>query len=220
MSFPMALTQPQHVFLQALMARSVMREDTARSMHAEITGADPAQDPRAFDRFWGEIARAIGFLDLDLRRVKWPEDDQLYVGVVNKRAGETAKLATRLTAEQIALFRMVLDEILRDDRNAEHGVDVISALNATQLWSQRDAGSAGPSQANGGLSQAQTQSVAKMSKVEKEATLKTLCEDGWLKQGDDEAGRLRLGVRSFLELKDFLLEQAPERARERWERIM
>ena len=59
-----------------------------------------------------------------------------------------------------------------------------------------------------------------MSKVEKEATLKALCEDGWLKQGDDEAGRLRLGVRSFLELKDFLLEQAPERARERWERIM
>ena len=91
----------------------------------EITGADPAQDPRAFDRFWGEIARAIGFLDLDLRRVKWPEDGQLYVGVVNKRAGETAKLATRLTAEQIALFRMVLDEILRDDHNAEHGVDVI-----------------------------------------------------------------------------------------------
>ena len=121
----MALAQPQHVFLQALMARSVMREDTARSMHVEITGADPAQDPRAFDRFWGEIARAIGFLDLDLRRVKWPEDGQLYVGVVNKRAGETAKLATRLTAEQIALFRMVLDEILRDDHNAEHGVDVI-----------------------------------------------------------------------------------------------
>ena len=145
--------------------------------------------PRAFDRFWGEIcARAIGFLDLDLRRVKWPEDGQLYVGVVNKRAGETAKLATRLTAEQIALFRMVLDEILRDDHNAEHGVDVIAALNATQLWSQRDSAGAGPSQANGGLSQAQTQSVAKMSKVEKEATLKALCEDGWLKQGDDEAG--------------------------------
>jgi hypothetical protein len=28
----------------------------------------------------------------------------------------------------------VLDEILRDDRNAEHGVDIISAMNATQLW--------------------------------------------------------------------------------------
>ena len=134
----MALTQPQHVFLQALMARSVMREDTARSMHVEITGTDPAQDPRAFDRFWGEIARAIGFLDLDLRRSRSDvlEDGQLYVGVVNKRAGETAKLATRLTAEQIALFRMVLDEILRDDHNAEHGVDVIAALNATQLWSR------------------------------------------------------------------------------------
>jgi hypothetical protein len=28
----------------------------------------------------------------------------------------------------------VLDEILRDDTNAEHGVDMISAINATQLW--------------------------------------------------------------------------------------
>ena len=48
MSFPMALAQPQHVFLQALMARSVMREDTARSMHAEITGADPAPTNNRF----------------------------------------------------------------------------------------------------------------------------------------------------------------------------
>ena len=32
---------------------------------------------------------------------------ELYIGVVNKSGGESAKLATRLTPEQIALFRMV-----------------------------------------------------------------------------------------------------------------
>jgi hypothetical protein len=32
------LTADQHTFLQALMARSMMREDAAREMHAEITG--------------------------------------------------------------------------------------------------------------------------------------------------------------------------------------
>lgn len=67
------LTQDQHVFLQALMARSVMREDAARKMHAEIVGSDPASDPRGFDRFWGQIASSIGYLDLDLRRVKFQE---------------------------------------------------------------------------------------------------------------------------------------------------
>lgn len=59
-----------------------------------------------------------------------------------------------------------------------------------------------------------------MSKMEKEATLKQLCKDGWLAQTDDEAGFLKLGVRAFLELKHFLLEQAPERARAKWERML
>ena len=74
--------------------------------------------------------------------------------------------------------------------------------------------------ADGGLSQAQTQSVAKMSKTDKEATLKHLCADGWLTQTDDAAGFLKLGVRAFLELKEFLLEQAPERARAKWEKML
>lgn len=59
-----------------------------------------------------------------------------------------------------------------------------------------------------------------MSKAEKEATLKRLCEEGWLRRGDDEAGKLTIGVRSFLELKDFLLESAPEATQERWKLLM
>ena len=157
----------------------------------------------------------------------WPpydEDGQLYLGVVNKTGGETAKLATHLAPEQIALFRMVLDEILRDDRNALNGVDLMSAMNATQLWGSTQGGATqgdgGGDGAMGQLSQAQTQSVAKMSKTEKEATLKALCHEGWLKQSDDEAGHLRLGVRSFLELREFLLDAAPPAARERWEKML
>ena len=115
---------------------------------------------------------------------------------------------------------MVLDEILKDDRNASLGVDVMAVLNATQLWSQ--AAAAGPSQPNATqeLTQEQQESVAKMTKVEKEQTLRKLCVDGWLKQGDDDAGKLRLGVRSFLELRDYLLNAAPLQAREKWENML
>jgi hypothetical protein len=223
----MALAQEQHAFLQALMARGVMLEDDARAMHASLLRLDPASaDRRQFDRFWGEIARALAYLDLDLRRARWQEDGRTYLGVANKTGGETAKLATRLSPEQIALFRVVLDEILRDETSAREGVDFIAALNATQLANSAtqatqgggresvDGGGAGA----GGLSQAQTQSVAKMTKVEKEATLKTLCAEHWLKQGEDEAGKLKLGVRSFLELREFLLEHAPEGIRAQWEK--
>ena len=227
------LTQQHQIFLQAMMANRVMRYDDARRMHHEIVtsavepGADRksisasksafrlGDDASAFDRFWSDIARALRFLDLDTRRVKWPEDEQLYLGVVNKQGGETAKLATRLSPEQIALFRAVLDEILRDDRAAERGVDVMVALNATQtLGGVTQTQTTGETQT--ALTQDQRTSLGKMSKVEKEQTLRVLCADGWLTQGDDEAGKLRLGVRAFLELRDFLLSNAPERAKEKW----
>ena len=227
------LTQQHQIFLQAMMANRVMRYDDARRMHHEIVtsavepGADRksisasrsafrlGDDASAFDRFWSDIARALRFLDLDMRRVKWPEDEQLYLGVVNKQGGETAKLATRLSPEQIALFRAVLDEILRDDRAAERGVDVMAALNATQtLGGVTQTQTTGETQT--ALTQDQRTSLGKMSKVEKEQTLRVLCADGWLTQGDDEAGKLRLGVRAFLELRDFLLSNAPERAKEKW----
>ena len=227
------LTQQHQIFLQAMMANRVMRYDDARRMHHEIVtsavepGADRksisasksafrlGDDASAFDRFWSDIARALRFLDLDMRRVKWPEDEQLYLGVVNKQGGETAKLATRLSPEQIALFRAVLDEILRDDRAAEQGVDVMAALNATQtLGGVTQTQTTGETQT--ALTQDQRTSLGKMSKVEKEQTLRVLCADGWLTQGDDEAGKLRLGVRAFLELRDFLLSNAPERAKEKW----
>uniref|UniRef100_A0A7S0NLS0 Non-structural maintenance of chromosomes element 1 homolog n=1 Tax=Micromonas pusilla TaxID=38833 RepID=A0A7S0NLS0_MICPS len=210
-----ALSREQHAFLQALMAKGAMPEKSAKRLYAEIASMDPAEANKTFSRFWNPIASALGYLDLDIRVIKYQEDGELYMGVVNKTGGEAAKLATRLTPEQIALFRVVLDEIMRDDRTVERGVDVITALNATQV-----APTQGETQGDRGLSQAQTQSVAKMSKMEKEATLKQLCKDGWLAQTDDEAGFLKLGVRAFLELKEFLLEQAPERARAKWERML
>ena len=233
------LTQQHQIFLQAMMANRVMRYDDARRMHHEIVttvvepGADRTSvseigkskstfrlgdDASAFDRFWSDIARALRFLDLDMRRIKWPEDEQLYLGVVNKQGGETAKLATRLSPEQIALFRAVVDEILRDDRAAERGVDVIAALNATQAFQTQpsETHDRQTQHAAASLTQDQRASLAKMSKVEKEQTLRRLCADGWLTQGDDEAGKLRLGVRAFLELRDFLLSNAPERAKEKW----
>ena len=127
-----ALNKQQHAFLQALMARGVMPEKAAVKMYAEMLDLDMAEANKLFSRFWSPIASALGYLDLDIRVIRYQEDQQLYMGVVNKTGGEAAKLATRLTPEQIALFRMVLDEILRDDTSVERGVDVISALNATQ----------------------------------------------------------------------------------------
>ena len=64
----------------------------------------------------------------------------------------------------------------------------MSALNVTQLWSQAAAGGGGaggsqlPNGTQAALTQEQQESVAKMSKVDKEQTLRLLCVDGWLTQ--------------------------------------
>ena len=150
-----------------------------------------------------------------MRRIKWPEDEQLYLGVVNKQGGETAKLAAA-SPEQIALFRAVLaTQILRDDRAAGEGVDVMTALNATQTLGGVTQTQTTGEDVQNALTQDQRVSLGKMSKVEKEQSC-ACSADGWLTQGDDEAARLRLGVRAFLELRDFLLSNAPERAKEKW----
>jgi hypothetical protein len=93
----------------------------------------------------------------------------------------------------------------------------MAALNTTQSFgTQTQQGAGGNTNDALSLTQDQATSLAKMSKVDKEQTLRRLCVDGWLTQGDDEAGRLRLGVRAFLELRDFLLSNAPQRAKEKW----
>lgn len=168
-----------------------------------------------FTGFWGEIATALKFLDLEIRATKFEDDGMTYMAVVNNGATEVAKLATRLSPQEIALFRLALDEILRDDETVEKGISFMSAMNYTELQTQRDPTQ--PTQLT--QRELQTQTVQKMSKIDKEATLNQLVADRWLSHGED-GECLRLGPRSFIELREFILDQAPERARERWNKLL
>lgn len=185
---------------------------SSSSVNREIVEDVNADD---FTGFWGEIAIALKFLDLEIRATKFEDDGMTYMAVVNNGATEVAKLATRLSPQEIALFRLALDEILRDDETVEKGINFMSAMNYTELQTQRDPTQ--PTQLT--QRELQTQTVQKMSKTDKEATLNQLVADRWLSHGDD-GERLRLGPRSFIELREFILDQAPERARERWNKLL
>ena len=180
-------------------------------LNREIVEGDKADD---FMGFWGEIAIALKFLDLEIRATKFEDDGRTCMAVVNNGATQVAKLATRLSPQEIALFRIALDEILRDDETVEQGIHFMNAMNYTELQTQRDPTQ--PTQLT--QRELQTQTVQKMSKTDKEATLNQLIADRWLSHAED-GERLRLGPRSFLELREFILDQAPERARERWNKL-
>lgn len=85
-----------------------------------------------FTAFWGDITRELAFIDLEIRVGKYEEDGEMYMAVVNKARTDVAKLATRLSPQEIALFRLTLDEILRDDDSARDGMDFIGVLNVIQ----------------------------------------------------------------------------------------
>ena len=74
-----------------------------RAARREIVEDDAANE---FTRFWGEIAVALKFLDLDIRTGKFEGDGKTYMAVVNQGTTEVAKLATRMTPAEIALFRV------------------------------------------------------------------------------------------------------------------
>lgn len=187
-----------------------------RAARREIVEDDAANE---FTRFWGEIAVALKFLDLDIRTGKFEGDGKTYMAVVNLGTTEVAKLATRMTPAEIALFRVAMLEILRDDSSAERGIDFMSALNSTELQLTQQTPSTQDAATQMTQLEKQTQTVQKMSKVVKDAALNDLVAERWLERVDD-GRRLTLGPRSFLELREFILAQAPERARARWDKLL
>jgi hypothetical protein len=187
-----------------------------RAARREIVEDDAANE---FTRFWGEIAVALKFLDLDIRTGKFEGDGKTYMAVVNLGTTEVAKLATRMTPAEIALFRVAALEILRDDSSAERGIDFMSALNSTELQLTQQTPSTQDAATQMTQLEKQTQTVQKMSKVVKDAALNDLVAERWLERVDD-GRRLTLGPRSFLELREFILAQAPERARARWDKLL
>jgi hypothetical protein len=140
------------------------------------------------------------------------------MAVVNQGTTEVAKLATRMTPAEIALFRVAMLEILRDDSSAERGIDFMSALNSTELQSTQSASTQDDATQMTQLEK-QTQTVQKMSKVVKDAALNDLVAERWLERVDD-GRRLTHRPRSILELREFILAQAPERARARWDKLL
>lgn len=210
-------TQPVHryAFVQHLMKRGYIMEERAKVAFQRLTGS---RDDDAYRRMVADQNREMACLDLQIRTLKYPVDDERYVGFVNTHADEPSKLGTRYTPQEREFFRMALETIALDDR-ANEGVGSASSiqlLNA-EVRPQTQA----TQQQRGDADGEQRLELAKMTKVAKEATLRRLVADGWLKHGLG-GGVYCLGVRAFLELGPQLLElpDLPEDTKAAWQDLM
>ncbi|KAK9835740.1 hypothetical protein WJX74_007128 [Apatococcus lobatus] len=191
------------------MARGYFAQAEAQDMFHRILGSNPGI---GFGEFIGALNLSMEFLQLQLRQIKCPGDSQTYVGFVNKAADEPAKAGTRLSITQNNYFRALLESIAsRED--AEGGPGYISSMEALNTSISQ------PSQA----SQAAGTQVraSKLTLQEKNDTLDTLVNQGWLAHAPQSSNGYTIGPRSFLELQEFLLSlDLPDATRRAWQDVL
>lgn len=97
-----------------------------------------------------------------------------------------------------------MSAIATDETAAKEGVSSIAALNVNESAQQSQPSS--------------SQAVINLTRAEREASLQQLRNDGWLFELSN--GRYTLGVRTFLELANYLHSIAPEPVRKLWQDLV
>ncbi|KAH7617156.1 hypothetical protein Ndes2526B_g07748 [Nannochloris sp. 'desiccata'] len=211
-----------HAFLQSLMEKGYMLESDAKQLYKRICALDT---DAGYLAFISDIGANISFSGFELRRAKWPGDDQIYLGFVNVVSDESSKRATpfkskdnRPDVRYTAYFRALLEKIAGhpgqlDGPLSSNGLGFISTKDALNLnftlaaAPEPDAndGEAGPS------TQRQQQVLAGAAAQpfrpsDKDRALKYFVEQGWLAKTPNQETCYSLGPRSFLELGTMLAE--------------
>ncbi|CAK0786570.1 hypothetical protein CVIRNUC_009783 [Coccomyxa viridis] len=197
-------------FAQALMERTWMKEQEAKQLFLQITGT---RSDHAYMAMVASVDADLMGFSFKLTRLLFPLDRTWYLAVVNKTSDEAAKtLGSHFTPAQIAFLKSVVEAIALDP-DAEGGIATIGSMDANNLastFSQTQATQCG-SQAAG----------PRLTMTQKEKALEEFAEDGWLAAVPGRPGTYSLGVRSFLELKDFLHGlELPADTRQAWERFL
>jgi hypothetical protein len=125
---------------------------------------------------------------------------------------------------------VVLDEILRTEDTCRNGIDLERFIGQSQDAFMTQAQELSKNNNNeekkgegvGTMTQATTQqqveAMGKMTMTEREIVVANFVNDGWLYRPDSK--HVRIGVRSFLELKEFILDQCPEAISEEWKNAL
>ncbi|KAF6264679.1 Non-structural maintenance of chromosomes element 1 [Scenedesmus sp. NREL 46B-D3] len=202
------------------MRKGYMLESAALDTFAQLTGHRTEDD---FHALLAEQNREMDTLGLQLRTLRYLPDSQTYVGLINTMSDEPSKLGTHYSIGQREFFKHVLEAIAVDP-NAEAGVGAASGMQLLNMDLSRLTAAAAQQQDDAAAAATQAAAVAalrKLTKSEKEHTLKQLVADGWLRHSHTQSGHYCIGVRSFLELSDMLLQfDLPAETKQAWENII
>ncbi|POY72564.1 hypothetical protein BMF94_4391 [Rhodotorula taiwanensis] len=166
----------RHLFLQTLMSRKVIPLDTAKTLYKEQCRLCKVQQPDAFETFIAELEPGLSLCGLDIKTTRNQETGVPYIALVNTIEDDVSKLATDYKAEEIALFRAIVEKIMTAPK---------LSYSTTQTEAVRLA-------------------KAPVTKAMAIQLLKSFLAKGWLSL--HSSGRLTLSPRSLLELAPYLRE--------------
>ncbi|KAK9823728.1 hypothetical protein WJX72_004966 [[Myrmecia] bisecta] len=195
-----------------MMVRGWLPEADARSLYKQLL---KTQDDSGYELLVADINASLTLVQLQLRRLKFQLDDVWYVGLVNLVSDDVSKQAgTQLTHEQLNFYRTIIEAIaLLPD--AEEGKGEISSTQILNLSPGSQATQA--SQAEG----SQQAVGKKLTMAQKQETLLQLVKEGWLWHMPGRAGYYSIGVRTFLEMPEYLMAlELPDETRAAWEKFL
>lgn len=190
------LSVPHHVIIQSLLSRGPLKEKDLHSMFEDLTKKNPGTDRRLFDAFILAMNKALSCANFELRGCIDQYDGQVYYGVVNTVSDEQSKLGTKYTVPQIAFYKAIIEAIVQD-ATADGFISSIDALNLN-LESQVTLVTDSESQ---GSQPHVPHALKNFGLTQKQNTLRELARDLWLDMPAD--GNVRLGVKSFLDLRSW-----------------
>lgn len=189
------LSWRHHALIQALLSRGPLIEDDFHAIFSGVTGKNPGAHQQQFNDYLLKINKELSYVHLELRGCRNQYDGKVYYGVVNNVSDEQSKLGTKYTVPQLAFYKGIIEAIVQDV-TAQGSISDIDALNI-RLENQVLTGTSHSQ----GIPPNVPAAFKNFSISQKEKTLDELVQDQWLSSTPD--GKIRLGVRSFLDLRSW-----------------
>lgn len=214
---PSAYNNTHRAFLQALISQPLIAQRDAIALLSRILAAGqqqqqsgdaspppaPQVDEPLLRNYIHTLNDALGPLDFEVRRSVHQRDaDRLPLYALVSTASDTqTRLATGLSADEVAFVRRVLDAMFLRQGGGDREVFAVRATEAVRLAKVAQTQQTQLQQQE----QEQTQSVAPAASItmqRAEEVLREMCGAGWFERS--EAGYVSLGPRGIMELKGWL----------------
>ncbi|PRP87731.1 hypothetical protein PROFUN_02431 [Planoprotostelium fungivorum] len=183
-----SLTDAHRFFLQGIMAGGTLSEKDVEELFSAAKETYKYRQTTPLTDFVETINKALSFLYMQIRNIASELDGEKFYGLINTRADLESQKGTQLTLTEIGMFRKIMNAVIEASDPAKS--------------KERD----GIRVSEGSISVSAALEHGGNAHSLNERTLERLVQERWLVYTTPAHKRITLGVRSLMELKQWLEE--------------